>query len=116
MFTFIYWAEIDVPAGDMNVGGVEIGHMYNIYKQIRNDNKCILTGKAPNCGGSYIRPEATGYGLVYFILEMLGSKDLAGLKVAVSGSGNVAQYATEKLLDLGATVISMSDRSGCIIF
>ena len=106
----------DVPAGDIGVGGREIGYMFGQYKKIRNEFTGILTGKGLNWGGSLIRPEATGYGAVYFAAEMLSTKGetLEGKKCLVSGSGNVAQYTTEKILDLGGKVLTASDSSGYI--
>ncbi len=106
----------DVPAGDIGVGGREIGYMYGQYKRLRNEFTGVLTGKGPSWGGSFIRPEATGYGLVYLAGAMLEDvKDTFEGKVAlVSGSGNVAQYTVEKLNQLGAKVITLSDSSGCI--
>ncbi len=106
----------DVPAGDIGVGGREIGYMYGQYKRLRNEFAGVLTGKGPSWGGSFIRPEATGYGLVYLAGAMLEDvKDTFESKVAlVSGSGNVAQYTVEKLNQLGAKVITLSDSSGCI--
>ncbi len=109
-------ADTDVPAGDIGVGGREIGYMFGQYKRIRNEFTGVLTGKARNWGGSLIRPEATGYGTVYFAKEMLATKgdSFQGKIVAVSGSGNVAQYACEKATQLGAKVVTMSDSSGYI--
>ena len=109
--------DIDVPAGDIGVGGREIGYLYGMYKKIRNDHTGVLTGKGLEYGGSLIRPEATGYGAVYFAAEMLKvrDQDMAGKTALVSGSGNVAQFTIEKLLDLGAKPISLSDSSGTII-
>lgn len=106
----------DVPAGDIGVGGREIGFMFGQYKKIRNSYDCVLTGKGLNWGGSLIRPEATGYGAVYFADEMLkaNGKSFKGLKVAISGSGNVAQYAAEKVLDLGGIPVTFSDSAGSI--
>ena len=106
----------DVPAGDIGVGGREIGYMFGQYKRIRNEFTGVLTGKGLNWGGSLIRPEATGYGCVYFAEEMLKTKgdSFNGKTVAVSGSGNVAQYATEKVNDLGGKVVTLSDSSGTI--
>ena len=106
----------DVPAGDIGVGGREIGFMFGQYKRIRNEFSGILTGKGLNWGGSLIRPEATGYGAVYFCEEMFKTKkeSLDGKTVAVSGSGNVAQFATEKCIELGAKVVTLSDSSGSI--
>jgi len=107
----------DVPAGDIGVGGREIGFMFGQYKRIRNAFEGVLTGKGTNWGGSLIRPEATGYGTVYFAEEALKTKgeSFAGKKVSVSGSGNVAQYATEKVNELGGKVITLSDSSGYIV-
>lgn len=109
-------ADTDVPAGDIGVGGREIGYMFGQYKRIRNEFTGVLTGKARNWGGSLIRPEATGYGTVYFAKEMLAVKgdSFNGKTVAVSGSGNVAQYACEKATQLGAKVVTLSDSSGYI--
>ena len=106
----------DVPAGDIGVGGREIGYMFGQYKRIRNEFTGVLTGKGLNWGGSLIRPEATGYGCVYFADEMLKTKgeSFKGKTVTVSGSGNVAQYATEKVNDLGGKVVSLSDSGGTI--
>jgi glutamate dehydrogenase (NADP+) len=107
----------DVPAGDIGVGGREIGYMFGQYKRLRNEFTGILTGKGRNWGGSLIRPEATGYGTVYFAAEMLNTKgdSFEGKTVAISGSGNVAQYACEKATQFGAKVITMSDSKGYII-
>ncbi len=109
-------ADTDVPAGDIGVGGREIGYMFGQYKRIRNEFTGVLTGKARNWGGSLIRPEATGYGTVYFAKEMLATKNdsFNGKIVAVSGSGNVAQYACEKATQLGAKVVTLSDSEGYI--
>ena len=104
----------DVPAGDIGVGGREIGYMFGQYKRLRNEFTGVLTGKGREWGGSLIRPEATGYGCVYFAQAMLGGKGLGGKTVAVSGSGNVAQYATEKATQLGAKVVTLSDSAGSI--
>ena len=106
----------DIPAGDIGVGAREIGYMFGQYKKIRNAFTGVLTGKGTNWGGSLIRPEATGYGLVYFVLNMLDTKNdsIKGKTVAVSGSGNVAQYACEKLIELGAKPVTLSDSSGFI--
>ena len=106
----------DVPAGDIGVGGREIGYMFGQYKRIRNEFTGVLTGKGLNWGGSLIRPEATGYGCVYFVNEMLKYQNNAieGKSVVVSGSGNVAQYATEKVNQLGGKVVTLSDSSGYI--
>jgi len=109
-------ADIDVPAGDIGVGGREIGFMYGYYKKIRNEHTGVLTGKGIEWGGSLIRPEATGYGAVYFCAEMLNTKGqtLQGKTALVSGSGNVSQYTCEKLLDLGAKPVTVSDSNGYI--
>lgn len=109
--------ETDVPAGDIGVGGREIGYLYGYYKLIRNEHTGVLTGKGLEYGGSLIRPEATGYGAVYFAAEMLATRNesLAGKTAAVSGSGNVAQYTTEKVIQMGGKNISFSDSSGTII-
>jgi len=106
----------DVPAGDIGVGGREIGFMYGQYKRLRNEFTGVFTGKGKTWGGSLIRPEATGYGCVYFTQEMLKVKgdSFEGKKVVISGSGNVAQYAAEKCIELGAKVIAMSDSGGFI--
>ena len=106
----------DVPAGDIGVGGREIGFLYGQYKRLRNEFTGVLTGKGINWGGSLIRPEATGYGAVYFAAEMLTtrSQTLDGKRCLVSGSGNVAQYAVEKILDLGGKVLTLSDSAGYI--
>jgi len=110
-------ADTDVPAGDIGVGGREIGYMFGQYKRIRNEFTGVLTGKARNWGGSLIRPEATGYGTVYFAKEMLATKNqtFEGKTVAISGSGNVAQYACEKATQLGAKVLTLSDSKGYIL-
>lgn len=109
-------ANTDVPAGDIGVGGREIGYMFGQYKRLRNEFTGVLTGKGATWGGSLIRPEATGYGNVYFAENMLKTKgdSFNGKTVVVSGSGNVAQYATEKATELGAKVVTMSDSSGYI--
>ncbi len=106
----------DVPAGDIGVGGREIGFLFGQYKRLRNEFTGVLTGKGLNWGGSLIRPEATGYGCVYFVQEMLKTRgeSLKGKVCAVSGSGNVAQYTAEKLIQLGAKVVTMSDSNGFI--
>ncbi len=108
--------DTDVPAGDIGVGGREIGYMFGQYKRLRNEFTGVLTGKARNWGGSLIRPEATGYGTAYFAQNMLATKgdDLSGKVCVVSGSGNVAQYLVEKLNQLGAKVVTMSDSNGYI--
>jgi glutamate dehydrogenase (NADP+) len=109
-------ANTDVPAGDIGVGGREIGYMFGMYKKLRNEFVGILTGKGRNWGGSLIRPEATGYGQVYFAEEMLKTRgdSFEGKICTVSGSGNVAQYATEKVTELGGKVVTLSDSSGYI--
>ena len=109
-------SDTDVPAGDIGVGGREVGFMAGMYKKLANRADCVFTGKGLSFGGSLIRPEATGYGCVYFADEMLKTKgqSFKGKKVAVSGSGNVAQYAIEKAMQLGAIVVSASDSSGSI--
>jgi glutamate dehydrogenase (NADP+) len=106
----------DVPAGDIGVGGREIGYMFGQYKRLRNEFTGILTGKGRNWGGSLIRPEATGYGTVYFAREMLATKNdsFKGKTVVISGSGNVAQYALEKVIHLGGKVVTVSDSSGFV--
>ena len=106
----------DVPAGDIGVGGREIGYMFGQYKRLRNEFTGVITGKGLNWGGSLIRPEATGYGSVYFAAEMLATKgkSLEGKVCLVSGSGNVAQYTVEKLIQLGAKAVTLSDSSGYI--
>jgi len=108
--------DTDVPAGDIGVGAREIGYLFGMYKKLRNEFTGVLTGKSLNWGGSLIRPEATGYGSVYFAAEMLATRNdtLVGKACLVSGSGNVAQYTAEKLLELGARVITLSDSSGYI--
>lgn len=110
-------SDTDVPAGDIGVGAREIGYMTGMIKKLTNRADCVLTGKGLSYGGSLIRPEATGYGTVYFAEEMLrhDGKTIAGLRVAVSGSGNVAQYAIEKAMALGAKVITASDSSGTVV-
>ena len=107
----------DVPAGDIGVGAREIGYMFGQYKRIKNEFTGVLTGKSFNWGGSLIRPEATGYGVVYFLNEMLNvqNESIANKKVVISGSGNVAQYACEKIIELGGQVITLSDSSGYIL-
>jgi glutamate dehydrogenase/leucine dehydrogenase len=108
--------DTDVPAGDIGVGGREIGYMYGQYKRLRNEFTGVLTGKGLCWGGSLIRPEATGYGCVYFVEEMLKTRgeSLKGKICAVSGAGNVAQYTVEKLIQLGAKVVTLSDSNGFI--
>jgi glutamate dehydrogenase (NADP+) len=109
-------ANTDVPAGDIGVGGREIGYLFGQYKRLRNEFSGVLTGKGLGWGGSLIRPEATGYGCVYFAAEMLATRgdSLGGKVCLVSGSGNVAQYTVEKLLELGARPVTLSDSSGHI--
>ena len=106
----------DIPAGDIGVGGREIGYMFGQYKRLKNEFTGVLTGKGISWGGSLIRPEATGYGAVYFAQNMLQTRgeSIEGKKVVISGSGNVAQYAAEKAIQLGATVLTLSDSSGFI--
>jgi glutamate dehydrogenase (NADP+) len=108
--------DTDVPAGDIGVGGREIGYLFGQYKKLKNEFTGVLTGKGINWGGSLIRPEATGYGNVYFASEMLATrgKSLEGKRCLISGSGNVAQYTAEKLIQLGAIPITMSDSNGFI--
>ncbi|PIR65849.1 MAG: NADP-specific glutamate dehydrogenase [Candidatus Omnitrophica bacterium CG12_big_fil_rev_8_21_14_0_65_43_15] len=108
--------DTDVPAGDIGTGGREIGYMFGQYKRLRNEFTGVLTGKALNWGGSLIRPGATGYGCVYFVQEMLKTRgeSFKGKICAVSGSGNVAQYTVEKLIELGAKVVTLSDSNGFI--
>ena len=111
-------ADTDVPAGDIGVGGREVGYLYGQYKRLRNEFASVLTGKNLEFGGSLIRPEATGYGTVYFAQNMLATKgdSFAGKRVVVSGSGNVAQYACEKAIELGAKVLTVSDSNGFVLF
>jgi glutamate dehydrogenase/leucine dehydrogenase len=106
-----------VPAGDIGVGGREVGFMAGMQKKLTNNAACVFTGKGLSFGGSLIRPEATGYGTVYFAQEMLKTRGMSfeGLRVSVSGSGNVAQYAVEKAMQLGAKVVTVSDSSGTVI-
>jgi glutamate dehydrogenase (NADP+) len=108
--------DTDVPAGDIGVGGREIGFLFGMYKKLRNEFTGVLTGKGLNWGGSLIRPEATGYGAVYFAAEMLATRGqtLEGKSCLVSGSGNVAQYTVEKVLDLGGRVLTLSDSDGYV--
>ena len=110
-------ADIDVPAGDIGVGGRELGYLYGQYKKIKIAHECVLTGKGLNWGGSLIRPEATGYGNTYFAKEMLSTRgeSFEGKRVLVSGSGNVAQFTVEKVNQLGGKVISLSDSNGTVI-
>lgn len=106
----------DIPAGDIGVGSREIGYLFGQYKRLKNEFTGVLTGKGVSWGGSLIRPEATGYGVVYFTEQMLATKGdgFKGKKVVISGSGNVAQYAAEKVIQLGGTVLTLSDSSGFI--
>jgi len=109
--------DTDVPAGDIGVGGREVGYMYGMYKRLRNEHTGTLTGKGLEFGGSLIRPEATGYGNIYFLMNMLkrkGINDLKGQVIAISGSGNVATYTAEKALELGGKVVTLSDSNGYI--
>lgn len=110
-------SDTDIPAGDIGVGGREVGFMAGMLRKLTNRSDCVFTGKGISFGGSLIRPEATGYGTVYFAQEMLlhSGRSFEGLRVAVSGSGNVAQFAIEKLLELGAIVVTVSDSSGVVI-
>ncbi|OAA58963.1 NADP-specific glutamate dehydrogenase [Niveomyces insectorum RCEF 264] len=111
-------ANVDVPAGDIGVSGREIGYMFGTYRAARNAFEGVLTGKGLSWGGSLIRPEATGYGLIYYVghmLEYAGAGSFQGKRVALSGSGNVAQYAALKLIELGATVVSLSDSKGALV-
>ena len=111
-------ADLDVPAGDIGVGGREIGFLFGQYKRVRNEFASVLTGKGLAYGGSLIRPEATGYGCVYFVQSMLHTRgeQFAGKRVVISGSGNVAQYACEKAIQLGAKVLTVSDSNGFVKF
>lgn len=113
-------ADTDVPAGDIGVSGREIGYLFGTYRAARNRWAGVLTGKGGSWGGSLIRPEATGYGLVYYVEHMIkyatgGKESFAGKRVAISGSGNVAQYAALKVIELGGTVLSLSDSKGSLI-
>ena len=113
-------ADTDVPAGDIGVGGREIGYLFGAYKKYRNAFEGVLTGKGLDWGGSLIRPEATGYGLVYYVSHMIqyatnGTESFKGKTVAISGSGNVAQFAALKVIELGGKVVSLSDSKGCLI-
>jgi glutamate dehydrogenase (NADP+) len=109
-------ADIDVPAGDIGVGAREVGYMFGMYKKLEGEFSSVLTGKGLDYGGSLIRPEATGYGTIYFVQDMLRTRgmELDGLTVAVSGSGNVAQYAAQKAMRLGAKVVTVSDSGGTV--
>lgn len=106
----------DIPAGDIGVGAREVGYMAGMMKKLSNDTACVFTGKGISFGGSLMRPEATGYGTVYFAEEMLKARgqSFAGKTVSVSGSGNVAQYAAEKAMFLGAKVVTLSDSNGTV--
>lgn len=108
--------DTDIPAGDIGVGAREIGYLFGMYKKLSNAFSGALTGKGLNWGGSLIRPEAAGYGCVYFAAEMLSTRNmnLEGNICLVSGSGNVAQHTTQKLIELGAKVLTLSDSSGYI--
>ncbi len=108
--------DVDVPAGDIGVGGREVGYMFGMYKKLTHEFSGVFTGKGKEFGGSRIRPEATGYGNVYFLQEMLKTRgeSLAGKRVLISGAGNVAQYTAEKLIQLGAKVMTMSDSDGYV--
>jgi glutamate dehydrogenase (NADP+) len=110
-------SDTDVPAGDIGVGGREVGFMAGMMKKLSNKASCVFTGKGLSFGGSLIRPEATGYGTVYFAEEMLrhAGRSMKGMRIAVSGSGNVAQYSIEKAMELGAKIITVSDSSGTVI-
>lgn len=109
-------ADVDVPAGDKNVGAREVGYLFGQYKRIRNEYTGVITGKGLSFGGSLVRTQATGYGLIYFAQEMLKKvgDDFSGKVCVVSGSGNVAEYAAEKLIQLGAKVVTLSDSNGYI--
>lgn len=111
--------DTDVPAGDIGVGGREVAYLFGAYKKIRNEFSGILTGKGASFGGSFIRPEATGYGLIYYVRKMIETSkflpSFEGARVLVSGSGNVAQFAALKLIELGANVLSLSDSTGALI-
>jgi glutamate dehydrogenase (NADP+) len=108
--------DADVPAGDIGVGGREIGYLFGQYKRLKNEYTGVLTGKGHEWGGSLIRPEATGYGVVYFASQMLKERgdSLKGKRVVISGSGNVAQYTVEKCIEMGAKVLTVSDSSGYV--
>lgn len=110
-------ADTDVPAGDIGVGGREVGYMFGWYKKMRREFSGTFTGKGMDFGGSLMRPEATGYGNVYFLLNMLATRgiDITGKRVAISGSGNVAIYTADKLINLGAKVVSLSDSDGTVV-
>ena len=106
--------DVDVPAGDIGVGGREVGYMFGMYKKLTREFSGVITGKGLEFGGSLIRPEATGYGNVYFLQEMLKTKgdSVKGKKVLISGAGYVAQYTAGKVLQLGGTVLAMGDSDG----
>lgn len=108
--------DLDIPAGDLGVGSREVGYLYGMYRKLANEVTGTFTGKRPSFGGSLMRPEATGYGLVYFVQEMLKTheRQLDGLRVAISGSGNVAQYAAQKVMELGGKVVTLSDSGGTV--
>lgn len=110
-------SDTDVPAGDIGVGGREVGYMAGMVRKLTNRSDCVFTGKGISFGGSLVRPEATGYGTVYFVDEMLRhvGQSLEGLRIAVSGSGNVAQYAIEKAMAFGAKIVTVSDSSGTVV-
>lgn len=113
-------ADTDVPAGDIGVTGLEVGYLFGQYKRIRNQWEGVLTGKGNSWGGSLIRPEATGYGVVYYVDHMIkyvsgGQESFAGKRVAISGSGNVAQYEALKIIELGGYVVSLSDSKGSLV-
>lgn len=119
-FLVTFPQDTDVPAGDIGTGGREIGYLFGAYKLYKNSWEGVLTGKGLTWGGSLIRPEATGYGLVYYTEQQIkyatkGKEDFSGKRVAISGSGNVAQYAALKVIELGGTVVSLSDSKGAII-
>uniref|UniRef100_A0A146LGZ4 glutamate dehydrogenase (NADP(+)) n=2 Tax=Lygus hesperus TaxID=30085 RepID=A0A146LGZ4_LYGHE len=110
---------LDIPAGDINVGSREIGYLYGQYKRIVNRVECICTGKGVVYGGSHVREQATGFGVIYFLQNVLsryGVQNLQSIRVAISGAGNVALYAAYKLLQLQATVVAVSDSNGCLLF
>lgn len=108
--------DLDIPAGDLGVGAREVGYMYGMYRKLANEVTGTFTGKGVSFGGSLMRPESTGYGLVYFVQEMLKTRDrkLDGLRVAISGSGNVAQHAAHKVMELGGLVVTLSDSGGTV--
>src|SRR5699024_9681063 len=106
----------DIPAGDVGVGEREVGYMVGMMKKLTNDFSCVFTGKNTSFGGSLIRPESTGYGLIYFVKAMLERRNqtLEGMRVSVSGAGNVAQYTIKKAVEMGAKVVTASDSGGMI--